>query len=105
VARTEPGEWLNYTRSFVNTNYHVYLRVGSFGATDARLDLVTSDPTTNDQTTTPLGTFSIPNNIMHNNYTYEPLRAPGGSPAVLRLSGTNTLRLTMLGTTGQDNRK
>jgi hypothetical protein len=105
IARTEPGEWLNYTRSFADTNYLVYLRVGSFGATDARLDLVSGDITTTNQTTTALGTFSIPNNIMHINETYEPLRAPGGSPVVLRLSGTNTLRLTMLGTAGQDNRK
>lgn len=104
IARTEPGEWLNYTRDFENTNYLVYLRVGSFGPTEAQLDLVTSDPTTTDQTTTPLGTFAIPNNFMHINFTYEPLRAADGSPVVLRLSGTNTLRLTMLGTVGQDNR-
>ncbi len=105
VARTEPGEWLNYTRVFANTNYLVYLRVGSFGATEVRLDSVSGDITTTTQTTTPLGTFTIPNTIMHINHVYEPLRAPGGSPVVLRLSGTNTLRLTMLGTTGQDNRK
>ncbi|MCL4786268.1 MAG: hypothetical protein KJ070_05655 [Verrucomicrobia bacterium] len=105
VARTEPGEWLNYTRSFADTNYLVYLRVGSFGATQVRLDRVTSDPTTTDQATTPLGFFNIPNNIMHINFTYEPLRDSSGAPVVLRLSGTNTLRLTMLGTPGQDNRK
>jgi hypothetical protein len=104
VARTEPGEWLNYTRAFAEGNYHVYLRVGSFGPSEVQLDQVTSDPTVAGQTTTPLGTFSIPNNIAHNNHTYVPLMS-GGSPAVVSLAGTNTVRLTMLGTAGQDNRK
>ncbi|MBE0542855.1 MAG: hypothetical protein IH623_16000 [Verrucomicrobia bacterium] len=104
VARTEPGEWLNYTRAFAEGNYHVYLRVGSFGATEVQLDQVTSDPTVAGQTTTPLGIFSVPNNIAHNNHTYVPLMS-GGTPAVVSLAGTNTVRLTMLGTAGQDNRK
>lgn len=104
VARTEAGEWLNYTRSFANTNYLVYLRVGSFGSTEAELSLVTSDPTQPDQTTIPLGKFSIPNNLMHVNYTYVPL-LDAGLPAVVHLAGTNTIRLTMRGTAGQDNRK
>lgn len=104
VARTEPDEWLNYTRAFAAGNYHVYLRVGSFGATEVRLDQVTSDPSLEEQTTTPLGVFSVPNNITHNNHTYVPLMN-GGSPAVVSLAGTNTVRLTMLGTPGQDNRK
>ncbi|MCX8108824.1 MAG: hypothetical protein N3G20_08470, partial [Verrucomicrobiae bacterium] len=104
VARTEPGEWLNYTRSFTDTNYFVYLRVGSFGATEAELSLVTSDPTRPDQTTRLLGKFSIPNNLMRINYTYVPL-LEAGLPAVVHLAGTNTVRLTMRGTAGQDNRK
>ncbi len=104
VARTEPAEWLNYTRAFAEENYHVYLRVGSFGATEVQLDLVTSDPSLEEQTTTPLGVFSVPNNIKHNNHTYVPLMS-GGTPAVISLAGTNTVRLTMLGTAGQDNRK
>jgi hypothetical protein len=104
VARTEPGEWLNYTRSFANTNYAVYLRVGSFGATQARLDRVTGNATQPDQTTEPLGIVDIPNNIMHINYTYVPL-TDAGRPVLVPLSGVTTLRLTMLGTEGQDNRK
>ncbi len=105
VARTEVGEWLNFTRAFANTNYLVYLRVGSFGASEVELSQVTSDPTVPGQTTVPLGTFSVPNNLMHINETYEPLRDTNGAPVVVHLAGTNTLRLTMLGTTGQDNRK
>ena len=106
VARTEPGEWLNYTRTFVDTNYLVYLRVGSFGATEAELGRVTSDPTQPDQSVVTLGRFMIPNNLMHIHYTYVPLTdRESGRPAVLRLSGRETLRLTMRGTVGQDNRK
>jgi hypothetical protein len=104
VARTEPGEWLNYTRTFVSTNYLVYLRVGSFGATEAELGRVTSDPTQPDQTVVPLGRFSIPNNLMHIHYTYVPLM-DGDRPARVALGGRETLRLTMRGTPGQDNRK
>lgn len=104
VARTEPGEWLNYTRVFVPTNYHVYLRVGSFGATVAELGRVTSDPTQPDQTVAALGQFLIPNQLMRTHYTYVPLIREG-RPAVVSLGGPETLRLTLLGTPGQDARK
>lgn len=104
VVRTEAGEWLNYTRAFPNTNYNVYLRVGSFGASTVSLDLVTSDPTQTGQTTSPIGTFDVPNQMMHGHYRYQSLMS-NGVPAVVNLAGTNTIRLTMAGTVGQDNRK
>ncbi|NGO39286.1 hypothetical protein G4L39_07725 [Limisphaera ngatamarikiensis] len=104
VARTEPGEWLNYTRMFVPTNYHVYLRVGSFGATEAELGRVTSDPTRPDQTVVSLGRFYISNHLMRIHQTYVPLMRDG-QPAVVALAGQETLRLTMGGVPGQDARK
>lgn len=104
VVRTEVGEWLNYTRVFPNTNYHVYLRVGSFGASTVSLDRVTSDPALPEQTTSPLGTFAVPNQIMHGHFRYQPLLSDG-VPAVVNLAGTNTIRLTMGGTVGEDSRK
>ncbi len=97
VRLTSPGDWMNYTRSFTKTNYLVYLRCGSFGATAVHLDRVTSDITTSNQTTVRLGTFNVGNHIMRLNYNYEPLMA-GAGPAVVTLSGTNTLRLTLGGT-------
>ena len=103
VRMTSPGDWMNYTRIFPNQNYHVYLRCGSFGSTKAELELVGGDTTTTSQTTTPLGTFSIPNHLMRLNYAYEPLTA-AGVPAVVNLSGTKTIRLTMGGTVNKDNR-
>jgi len=50
------------------------------------------------------GTFETLMYEYDNNYAYVPL-TEGGLPTVLQLSGLNTLRLTMLGTQGQDNRK
>ena len=97
------GDWFNYTRVFAPTNYYVYLRCGTFGATTLYLDRVTSDPATTNQTTVRLGTFNVDNHIMRLNYKYEPLRV-GSSPVVLSLSGTNTLRLTMGGTVSKDDR-
>ena len=97
VRLTEPGDWMNYTRSFENTNYYVYLRCASFGATTVYLDQVTGDPTTTNQTTVRLGTFNVANHIMRLNYTYEQLM-DGSTPALVNLSGTSTLRLTRGGT-------
>ncbi len=105
VCRTEPGEWLNYTRNFTSGSYAVYLRYSSFGATSNELHRVTSDPTQPNQTTEKLGTFIIPNNIRFLNYLYAPLVDDAGSPVVVTLAGTNTLRLQIAGTAGQDNRK
>jgi hypothetical protein len=105
VVRTEPTEWLNYTRSFTPGSYAVYLRYSSFGATSNELQLVTSDPTQPEQTTAKLGNFWIPNNIRFLNYHYAPLVDDAGEPVLVGLSGTNTLRLAIGGTPGQDNRK
>lgn len=104
VARTEPGEWLNYTRVFTPTNYQVYLRVGSFGTTEVELARVTSDPAQPDQTTELLGRFAIPNNLMRTHFTYVPL-VRDGRPAIVSMSGQETVRLTMAGVPGQDVRK
>src|SRR4029079_7719534 len=87
------------------TNCEVYLRVGSFGATTVELDSVTSDPTQPNQTTKTLGTLSVPNNFLRSNYRYIPLTDSAGKPVTLNLSGTNTLRLTNIGTAGEDARK
>jgi hypothetical protein len=105
VHRTEPGEWLNYTRTFGGGPYLPYLRVASFGATDVELYRVTSDPKAPDQTTNKLGTFRIPNLFTRYNYRYIPLVNDAGAPATITGSGTNTLRLQMAGTPGQDARK
>lgn len=97
VRRTEGDEWLNYTRQFASDNYNVFLRVGCRAAQTVSLDRVTSDPSTTGQTTAPLGVFSVPSTAMTQRYRYVPLIDASGKLAVLNLSGTNTLRLTMGG--------
>jgi hypothetical protein len=104
VVRTEAGEWLNYTRAFTATNYYVFLRCGSYGVQPVQLDLVGGDISTTNQTLTSLGTFPVQNHLMQMNYRYEPLTR-SGVPVVVRLSGTNTLRVTLGGTAVKDNRQ
>jgi hypothetical protein len=101
VARSDANDWLNYTRVFADTNYYVYLRCGSVGNQDVALDLVGGNPTTTNQTTAPLGTFAVQNHLMRLNYRYEPLTI-GGTPVIVHLAGTNTLRLTVGGTPSKD---
>jgi hypothetical protein len=103
VRLTSPGDWMNYTRNFAAGDYNVYLRCGSFGATTVFLDRVTGDATVANQTTVRLGAFEVANHLMRLNYRYETLMGDSG-PAVVSLSGTNTLRLTLGGTTSKDDR-
>ncbi len=103
VHRTEPGEWLNYTRTIPLNAYFAFLRVGSFGSTTVNLEKVTSDPTLPAQTTSALGTFSIPNSLARYNYTYVPALS-GNSGSIMTLSGENTLRLAVAGLPSKDNR-
>lgn len=103
VRLTSPGDWMNYTRNFAPTNYNVYLRCSSFGATTVYLDQVTSDPTVGNQTSVRFGAFNVGNNLMRLNYKYVPLMA-GSTPAVVSLSGLETIRLTLGGTPIKDDR-
>jgi len=105
VGYTHTGEWLNYTRKFTPAFYTAYLRYSSFGATSNELHLVAGDITTTNQTTLKLGSFNIPNNIRQVNYLYVPLLDDTGAQPLLNLLNTNTLRLVMTGTTGNDDRK
>ncbi len=93
VERTEGGEWLNYTRIFTNSNYYnVYLRYNSGLPQPLSLDQISDGSVTNN-----LGMFTIRSSSALGNYRYAPLLAGGGNLAVVNLSGTNTLRLTMAG--------
>ncbi len=90
VERLQGSEWLNYTRIFNGGAYNVYLRAAAGLAQPVRLDQVTLDSVTNF-----LGTFDVPSTFYNHNYTYVPLLATNGSLAVVNLSGTNTVRLTL----------
>lgn len=105
VHRTEPGEWLNYTRTFDPRAYTLFLRAASFGASEVELHEVTSDPKVENQTTVKRGTFRIPNMLTRYNYRYLPLVDDQGNAVALNLSRSHTFRLLMAGTPGQDARK
>ncbi len=95
ITNTEGGEWLNYTRTFAEGDYHVYLRGAGRATQEIHLDQVTSAATEPDQSTTRLGTFTLPNMGMEFNYRFVPLQTADGNPAVVSLSGTQTVRLTI----------
>lgn len=97
VRRTEGGEWMNYTRNFATGDYHVYLRVGARAPQPVLLSRVTSDRSKPSQTTSTLGTFQVPSTGMIVNYRFVPLTDDSGKPAVVKLSGLETLRLTLGG--------
>jgi len=94
VERTEGGEWLNYTRVFDGTKkYNAYLRAGCGLAQPVQLDqIVGTDP---DATTNFLGVFNVPSTSYNEHYRYTPLVTTNGALAVVNLSGTNTVRLTI----------
>ena len=106
VIRTQPADWLNYTRSFDSstTNYFAFLRAGALDPIAVTLSKVTSDPSQTNQTTSDYGTFSIPNTVRRSNFSYVSLLDANGAAPVLGLSGANTLRLTVGGTVTKDNR-
>ena len=95
IANTEGGEWLNYTRDFPENTYWVYLRGAGRATQSIHLDKVTSDPSVENQDTTRLGTFTLPNMGMEFNYRFVRLLDDGGNPATLSLSGVETLRLSI----------
>ncbi|HOY60235.1 MAG TPA: Ig-like domain-containing protein [Verrucomicrobiota bacterium] len=86
------GDWMNYTRTFENNAYLVYLRASAGRAQTIRLDRVTGDQGLPTQGRSPLGFFAVPNTP----YTYVPLCDTAGQPVTLALGGVTTLRLTAL---------
>ncbi len=97
VGWNDTGDWGNYTRPYPSGSYNLYARAangnaaGSIGDTVAT---VTSGVGTPVQTTTNLGTFSIPGNGNWQGYVWVPLRDTGGNLVKLTLGGQSTLRVT-----------
>jgi hypothetical protein len=89
----DPGQWVNYTRTFPTNTYNVYGRLASGGAySGLSLSLVTSGVGTPTQTTRLLGTFSDPNANGWQAWDWVPLLNTNGQLAVVSLGGTNTLQ-------------
>ncbi len=96
VTAVVAGEWLNYTRTYPEGNFQVFVRAMS-QPFQARLDLVTSDPTQPEQQTLPVGKFRLEESPNGNPYQFLPLTDPFGNEVVLDFPGeVRTLRVTAL---------
>lgn len=98
VGFNSGGNWGNYTRTFPAGTYHLYMRgadgIGAAGDS-ASLSVVTSGPTTTNQTTTQLGTFSVPSTGDWQVYTWVLLKDSGGNSVQMTNDGSvKTLRIT-----------
>jgi hypothetical protein len=103
VSLVQPGEWLNYTRTFAGGTYQFYLRAsstatGGAGTNAVSLDYVTSDRTAPGQTTTNIGQFRVFYTGNAQAFTNAPLvDTNSGSVITVTLpAGVHTLRLTAL---------
>lgn len=96
-------EWLNYTRTFPAGTYRVYARLAKSGTVPVvmQLDEVTAGSTTSSQTLAPIGMFRRNPTSSDTDFEFVPLTDALGNEVGVSLSGTRTLRLTMVsGTAG-----
>ncbi len=94
IGEIEEGEWLNYTRTYPNGEYLVYLRQAQFDMPEAKstLELVTSATDEEDQTTEVLGSFLGSGSGVE--FRNVPLTDEAGKePIIVKLGGKATLRL------------
>jgi hypothetical protein len=95
-----PGQWFNYTRIYPTNQFYVYGRFANAGPfSGVTLSQVTSGQGTTTQATTALGTFASTASTGYQNWVWAQMMT-NGQPAVISLSGLETLRLT--GGTGQN---
>ncbi len=97
VGWNDTGDWGNYTRIYPSGSYNMYIRAANGNAGGTQLDTVatvTSGVGTPTQTTTNLGTFTIPGNGNWQGYVWAPLRDAGGNLVKVVLGGKSTLRVT-----------
>jgi hypothetical protein len=100
IGWSNPGEWCNYTRTFPEGDYNVFIRWGSGDVSapmNAELSEVTSDPTQPNQTTQSLGAFNnpTPTGGWDGFFISSPLQDDSGQPVIVHLGGKKTLRVTL----------
>ncbi len=96
IGFANTGNWGNYTRMFPAGTYYIFMRAASPNgptADSASMSLVTSGRGTANQTTTKLGTFSVPNTGDWQKYACVPLNN-GGNPVKFTGGSVETLRAT-----------
>ena len=94
----DAGDWFNYTRDFPEGGtYAVFGRFSSGGSPVAvDLSVVTEGQGTEDQALESVGTFTGPATGGWNTMKFFPLNDEDGELAAVSLSGTSTVRLTIL---------
>ncbi|MFL2911591.1 MAG: hypothetical protein ACJZ70_13785 [Limisphaerales bacterium] len=103
IAEIEEGEWLNYTRTFTEGDYRVYLRQAQFTIASAisTLELVTSANDEEDQETEIIGTFlGNESGVQYRNVALT--NEKGDQLITVNLAGETTLRLKQSTTDAQD---
>ena len=95
VTGVEPGEWLNYTRTFPAGTYNLYGRMATDvgGSFTGKVSRVTG-ATTDQQTASPLGTLAFSPGRGFQTYDYVPLTDTQGNKVAINLNGQDTLRVT-----------
>jgi hypothetical protein len=97
VGFNSSGNWGNYTRTFPAGTYNIYLRAAdaiTASGDSASLSVVTGGQTTTNQTTTKLGTYSVPSTGDWQAYTWVPLKDSGGNLVEITNDGSvKTLRV------------
>jgi hypothetical protein len=90
-------DWANYTREYPAGNFYVYIRSSGDGPFSMYLDQIVSGAGTVNQGTKRLGHFGGVGKD-YNTYDWVPLTDDGlAAPAVVKLNGVTTLRLTTAG--------
>lgn len=98
VGFNSGGNWGDYSRTYPAGSFNFYMRgadgIGAAGES-ASLSVVTGGQMTTNQTTTKLGTFSVPSTGDWQAYTWVPLKDSGGNLVQVTNDGSvKTLRVT-----------
>ncbi len=95
VGFFNPGNWLDYTKTFPAGTYNLYARLanGNGGLANATLAQVTQGHGTTTQTTNILGIFQFTSRGW-SSYDFIPLTDGQGNTVAVQLNGQETLQLT-----------
>jgi hypothetical protein len=105
LAFIENGEWENYTRAMGGTNYLVFARMAGFGGSPVMEMQELANPlaTGSNQPLAAIGTFVCPQTGGPQDWTFVELKDFFSNPVMVNFPGTNTLRMTCIGTSGSIN--
>lgn len=95
IGYFNPGNWVNYTRTYPAGTYNIYGRLanGNGGLANCSLAEVTSGQGTTNQTLAQLGMFQFPSRGW-NSFNFVPLTDQWGNLLAVTLNGQTTLRVT-----------